>query len=721
MNFDQEKAGEGRNTLPVNEISPLNGLGPSVVTGDPKCFDNLTAAQAGVPCGQYPSGTQVPIAAPAATQHACWANLPPKLRALKAWCIHGPNGKAPLTANGYGASVTDPETWTDFHSACMAAEIIGGGIGFVLHAGAGVTCIDLDVKDDTPQEQIDRYGSICRNFDTYTEYSKSGRGLHIWALGEIGAGCRRDGVEVYSQDRFIICTGNVLHPVPMQDRQAMLDILVGEIRQEQQRSAVELVESGEVDSDEVIWNRATTASNADKFNELWRGDWRALGYPSQSEADLSLLSMLCFYSKSNAQVRRLFRLSGLGKREKAVKNDRYLDRTLVIIRARQEREDDRTNRLKVGGAAFFVANSGKRARTNRIGPVGALRLLGADEIAARPPMKWLVRGVLPEKGIGAIYGQPGSGKSFLVLDLLAAVSGGYHWFGIPTKAVPVVYITLEGQAGMPQRLLAYRAKKGLLDRIVFIEQSIDLRSPETLKELIDLIRDAGLDGGLVCIDTLAASAPGMDENASADMGQLIANLQDLQTELGGFVLVVHHSGKDEARGLRGWSGLNGALDCAISVSRVSEDKRSTSRRWEVSKSKDGSDGMKNDFALEQVLLDYVDGHPITSCVISHTMQEPVSATQTDSDDDEFLWNWVQQQVVAGNYPSKNSLKHQLSEMKTQRAITQGRVLASIERLLAESRLVKETNSPSGNSWLRAVECPGAGGEQPGSLGEPRVP
>lgn len=68
MNFDQEKTGEGRNTLPVNEISPLNGLGPSVVIGEPKSFDNLKAEQAGVPCSQYPSGTPVPIAAPAVPQ-----------------------------------------------------------------------------------------------------------------------------------------------------------------------------------------------------------------------------------------------------------------------------------------------------------------------------------------------------------------------------------------------------------------------------------------------------------------------------------------------------------------------------------------------------------------------------------------------------------------------------------------------------------------------------
>ncbi|MDE2317292.1 MAG: hypothetical protein KGK06_12870, partial [Xanthomonadaceae bacterium] len=69
--------------------------------------------------------------------------------------------------------------------------------------------MDLDVKDETPPEVLARFQKIIETFDSYTERSTSGRGYHIWLKGDIGAGRRRDGVEVYSQERFIVCTGNV--------------------------------------------------------------------------------------------------------------------------------------------------------------------------------------------------------------------------------------------------------------------------------------------------------------------------------------------------------------------------------------------------------------------------------------------------------------------------------------------------------------------------------
>lgn len=270
-----------------------------------------------------------------------WDQLPDELRYLSQWCIAAPD-KSPYTTSGHRASVTDPSHWTDWYSASTVAATWGegAGIGFVLSEDDDLACIDLDIKDNTPPEHIERFNRIVEAFDSYTERSRSGRGLHIWVRGKVGMGCRRDGVEIYSQQRFMICTGDVVLHKPVEHRQELLDILVSEIRAAAQTSTVELVEQAETETDEDIWQKAADAANGDKFKQLWTGDWAGAGYPSQSEADLSLLSMLCFYSKSNEQVRRLFRLSGLGQRDKAQKNNRYLDRTLGMIRGRQKREEE---------------------------------------------------------------------------------------------------------------------------------------------------------------------------------------------------------------------------------------------------------------------------------------------------------------------------------------------------------------------------------------------
>lgn len=298
---------------------------------------------------------------------SAWDNIPDELKSLPHWCVAAPD-KSPYKPTGQRASVTNPSDWTDWSTASrIAAHWSGAGIGYVLHEGDQISCIDLDVKDDTPPETIARYQRIIESLDSYTERSRSGKGYHIWVKGKVGPGARRDGVEIYSQERFIICTGNVVLQRPIADRQHILDMLVADIRNQQRDVSTDLVELPEVETDDDILRKARSASNADKFADLWAGNWQAYPqeYPSQSEADLSLMSMLCFYTESNVQVRRLFRLSALGQREKATRNDKYINRTLSIIRGRQNNEKHAAAAGAVYAAALVTALAGDQKR-----PVG---------------------------------------------------------------------------------------------------------------------------------------------------------------------------------------------------------------------------------------------------------------------------------------------------------------------------------------------------------------
>jgi len=241
-------------------------------------------------------------------------------------------------------------------------------------------------------------------------------------------------------------------------------------------------------------------------------------------------------------------------------------------------------------------------------------LLTADELANLPPLRWRIKGVLPESGLAAVYGPSGGGKSFLVLDMLASVADGCEWFEHRVNRAPVVYLALEGEAGLSQRVQAYRLQHGehACKGMHFMTVPFSLLAAGDVQGLAESIAAAGAAGGVVCIDTLNRAAPGADENSSQDMGLIIEAAKALQMVLGGLVLLVHHTGKDAGKGLRGHSSLFAALDAAIEVSRDGDN-----RAWAVAKSKDGQDGNQQPFRLEVLELgEDGDGEPVTSCVIA---------------------------------------------------------------------------------------------------------
>lgn len=266
-------------------------------------------------------------------------NIPNELRQLDQWVLadmspneEGLPKKIPLNPRtGRKADVMDPTTWGSYEDVIKTGHPY---IGFVFSVNDPFAVIDLDDKLHNPASDEDkvRFGQIIKTFNSYTEVSTSGRGVHIVVKGSIPKGVNRSHVEMYSSGRYMIFTGKTIHNYPIEPRQELLDIMFKEM-QAVETDSTELEQIDGDLSDAEICERASSASNGEKYISLCNGDMT--GYPSQSEADLALITFIAFYTKDNEQVRRLFRMTALGKRDKAVKNNKHIDRCLKIIRAHQ--------------------------------------------------------------------------------------------------------------------------------------------------------------------------------------------------------------------------------------------------------------------------------------------------------------------------------------------------------------------------------------------------
>ena len=205
------------------------------------------------------------------------------------------------------------------------------------------------------------------------------------------------------------------------------------------------------------------------------------------------------------------------------------------------------------------------------------------------------------------------------------MSLGYDWYGRKTKKSPVTMVVLEGAGGLSKRLQAWEKffDKNISDNFKVFIDSFSLLNLNDVKNLVDEINNRGQSRGLIVIDTLNQASPGADENSSIDMSRIIQNAQVLAKETSSHVMLVHHTGKDTSKGLRGHSSLIAALDVAIEVKQDG-----TGRSWGISKSKDDSDEGLYQFDLKQIILGTdSDGYQLTSCVVDAAVERVISAKQ----------------------------------------------------------------------------------------------
>lgn len=193
---------------------------------------------------------------------------------------------------------------------------------------------------------------------------------------------------------------------------------------------------------------------------------------------------------------------------------------------------------------------------------------------------WLIDGYLPADGFSVIYGKSEAYKTFIAMDMCCAISTGGEWHGNETKKCPVLYVSAEGQRGINYRKRAWEIKnKQNADLLGILGQALDMTDPAiavSLSMAIDRFEsDIGIRPGLLVLDTLNRCFGDGDENSTQDMTRFIQSIGALQAQTGIAVMVIHHSGKDDSKGMRGNSSLRAALDTEYLVTRPDPDQPRT--------------------------------------------------------------------------------------------------------------------------------------------------
>jgi hypothetical protein len=208
-------------------------------------------------------------------------------------------------------------------------------------------------------------------------------------------------------------------------------------------------------------------------------------------------------------------------------------------------------------------------------------------------------GILPERSLCCLYGEPNVGKSFMALDWGLSIALGEDWLGRPTREKTgrdrrpgkVVYVQGEGPESMPRRIIGWLTRRhrsaDLLKDAIFLPRisNFDLGAGSHRRAFIDALKkNACEDPALIVLDPLAAFYRG-DENGAADMQRFADGARELIAEFSESncsVLLVHHANAFGSRE-RGSTALRAAVDtmCHMTKSALVCDKQRDAPKWKT--------------------------------------------------------------------------------------------------------------------------------------------
>jgi hypothetical protein len=184
---------------------------------------------------------------------------------------------------------------------------------------------------------------------------------------------------------------------------------------------------------------------------------------------------------------------------------------------------------------------------------------------------WLIPNMLPAQGIGMIYGESGSYKSFLALDMALSLAYGIpgQWNAPPVQN-DVLFFAGEGPVSTAKKRwpawLEWRGVKTKEAHRFLIKDRVPLYTDAAAWENVKAdLAELNAKPSLIVIDTLSRLITGMDENSARDATMITTFMENLARYYECFVLAVHHTGKDQSKGARGSSAFYANMDAVIST------------------------------------------------------------------------------------------------------------------------------------------------------------
>ena len=193
-----------------------------------------------------------------------------------------------------------------------------------------------------------------------------------------------------------------------------------------------------------------------------------------------------------------------------------------------------------------------------------------DALQEQPPIDWIVKDFIAPGSLVMFAGEPGSKKTWALLDMAVCVSLGETWLEYETRQGVVLIVDEESGTRRLKRRIGQAIKGHPPLRkppLVFTSLfAFNMTQPDDVNQLQLLIQEQGAQ--LVIIDTLADIMPGKDENAVKDVQPVFLALRKIAEVTTSAIVLIHHTSK--AGGYRGSSAMAGAVDLLVEVSSTDD-------------------------------------------------------------------------------------------------------------------------------------------------------